>query len=122
MARIKLLLPLGLLTLGLAASSSAATPKKVYGTVGPGFTIRLRSGILPTSPIVRTLKPGTYTFVVKDRARIHDFHLRGPGLSRMITTVGFVGTKMVTLTLKKGRYTYMCDPHSTTMHGSFTVA
>jgi plastocyanin len=23
--------------------------------------------------------------------------------------------------LKKGKYTYVCDPHASTMHGSFTV-
>ena len=39
----------------------------------------------------------------------------------MITSVSFVGTKTVTLTLKKGKYTYVCDPHASTMTKRFTV-
>jgi plastocyanin len=39
----------------------------------------------------------------------------------MLTTVGFVGTKSVVLTLKKGVYRYVCDPHSEFMHGGFRV-
>src|SRR5438552_1192272 len=116
MARLKLLVPLGLLALVFAVSSSAMTAKKVYGTVGPGFTISLHS-TLTGKTLVKTLKAGTYSFVVKDKSPIHDFHLKGPGVNKVITDVDFTGTKTVTVTLKKGRYTYMCDPHSTTMHG-----
>ena len=31
---------------------------------------------------------------------------------RSITTVPFVGTKKITVTLKKGTYTIQCDPHA----------
>lgn len=85
--------------------------------MGPGFTISLKQG----ATLVKTLKAGRYTFVVSDKASIHDFHLKGPGLSKVITAVGFTGTKTVTLALKRGTYTYVCDVHSTTMHGSFKV-
>ena len=67
------------------------------------------------------LKAGRYTITVSDKSSIHNFHLKGPGLNKEITTVGFVGTKTVILTLKKGKYTFVCDPHFTSMHGSFTV-
>jgi plastocyanin len=90
---------------------------KLNGTVGPGFTISLKRGLAP----VTLLKAGKYTFVVTDKSAIHDFHLKGPGLSNMITAVGFKGTKTVTLALKKGRYTYVCDVHPS-MVGHFTVA
>ena len=67
------------------------------------------------------LKAGVYTIKVVDKASIHDFHLTGPGVNKVITSVGFTGTKTVTVTLKKGKYTYVCDPHSSSMNGSFTV-
>jgi plastocyanin len=36
--------------------------------------------------------------------------------------VPFVGDKSVTVTLKKGTYTYQCDPHASSgMKGTFTV-
>jgi plastocyanin len=101
------------------AVTAVATPMalpRLNGTVGPGFTISLKHN----AKLVKTLKAGKYTFVVSDKASIHSFHLKGPGLSRVITGIGFAGTKTVTLTLKKGRYAYMCDVHST-MIGHFTV-
>jgi plastocyanin len=67
------------------------------------------------------VKPGNYAIRVTDKASIHDFHLTGPGVNKVITSVGFTGTKTVALALKKGTYTYVCDPHSFEMKGSFTV-
>ena len=106
----------GLAALTLSASSGAAVPKLV-GTVGPGFTITLKQA----GKTVRTLKAGTYSITVSDKANIHNFHLRGPGLSKEITNIGFVGTKTVVVKLSKGTYTYVCDPHLTVMKGSFKV-
>ena len=98
----------------LTASADAALPKLV-GTVGPGFTITLNRFGKP----LRTLKAGTYSITVSDKSNIHNFHLRGPGVNKEITAVGFVGTKTVVVTLKKGTYSFVCDPHFTTMKGSF---
>ena len=99
------------------AGSTASTP--LAGTVGPGFTIKLtKSG---TS--VKTLKPGSYTLTVKDKSASHDFHIFGPGVAKVVTTVPFVGTKTVTVTLKKGTYTFQCDPHAQSgMKGTFKVS
>ena len=105
-----------LAALTLAATADAAAPPRIAGTVGPGFTITLKRFNKP----LKTLKAGRYTIVVSDRSNIHNFHLKGP-VSKEITTVGFVGTKTVILTLKKGKYTFVCDPHFTSMKGSFTV-
>ena len=106
-------------TVALAAvtAASSTVPPKLLGTVGPGFTISLKQNGKP----VRTLKPGRYMFVVSDKASIHDFHLSGPGLSRVITGVGFTGTKTATVTLKRGTYSYKCDVHPTTMRATFRV-
>jgi plastocyanin len=35
--------------------------------------------------------------------------------------VSFTGNKTVKIKLKKGKYTYYCAPHASTMRGSFTV-
>jgi plastocyanin len=98
------------------AGQTAATP--LAGTVGPGFTITLTKG----GKAVKTLKPGSYTITVKDKASAHNFHIFGPGVQKVVTSVPFVGTKKVTLTLKKGTYTFQCDPHASSMKGTFKVA
>ena len=107
------------LALAVAASAPAArAPKTVQGSVGPGFTITLTLG----GKKVTTLKKGVpYRFAINDRASIHDFHLMGPGINRVLTSVEFTGTKTVVLMLKKGVYRYLCDPHASFMHGSFRV-
>ena len=105
--------------LAATGSGSAATAKTVNGTVGPGFTI----GLTMQGKKVTKLKAGTaYRFVISDRADIHDFHLSGPGLNRVFTSVEFTGTKSLVLRLKKGSYRFQCDPHAGFMHGRFLVS
>jgi plastocyanin len=105
--------------LAAAASGSAATAGTVNGTVGPGFTITLTM----QGKNVTKLKAGkAYRFVISDRSSIHDFHLSGPGVNRLFTSVEFTGTKSFVLTLKKGSYRFVCDPHSGIMHGRFLVS
>jgi plastocyanin len=112
------ILPVVLLVAALlAVGSASAASKTVNGSVGPGFTISLTQG----GKKVTKLKPTTYKFTVKDNSAQHNFHLSGPGYNKAITTVGFKGTKSVTIKLRKGTYRYVCDPHSSTMKGSFTV-
>ena len=102
-----------------SSSGSAAAVKTVNGTTGPGFTI----GLKQQGKKVTKLKAGTsYRFVVSDRSSIHDFHLTGPGVNRVITTVPFTGTKSITVKLKKGTYRFVCDPHVSSMHGSFVAS
>jgi plastocyanin len=88
------------------------------GETGPGFEIALnQNGVLVTS-----VDAGTYTLKVDDRSAAHNFHLTGPGVDKVITDVGFVGEKTVTVTLKQGTYNYQCDPHvSAGMRGTFDV-
>ena len=104
-------------TLVLSASAGAAA-KVVNGSVGPGFTISLTSG----GKRVTSLKAGTYRFDVSDRSSIHDFHLSGPGVNKVITAVSFQGRRSVTIKLKRGTYRYVCDPHASFMKGSFRVS
>jgi len=100
-----------------ALGVQAAAPT-LTGTVGPGFTITLKMN----GKVVKTLKAGTYKLVIQDKASIHAFSLDGPnGFAKDFTTVPFVGTKTVTLTLKKGSYKYYCPPHEPSMFGRFVV-
>jgi plastocyanin len=99
----------------MAMSTSAKTPM-LTGTVGPGFTISLKKG----TKKVTKLKAGKYKFKIADKANIHNFALKGK-MNKVLTSVPFKGTKTVTITLKKGKYTYYCQPHASLMKGSFTV-
>ena len=118
MTRIALLAAGLLATLALAAPIGATSSvTKLTGTVGPGFTITLKKGTAK----VKTLKDGTYKITVNDKSNIHNFHLKGPGVNKIITSTPFKGTKTVTVKLKEGTYKYVCDPHATVMKGSFKV-
>jgi plastocyanin len=100
-----------------AAASRGSTPT-LQGEVGPGFSIEVKLA----GKDVKTLKAGTYRLVVEDKAAIHDFHVLGPGLNKTVTSVAFVGKKTVVVKLKKGTYTYQCDPHASFgMRGHFKV-
>ena len=52
--------------LGAASLASAAGPTKLSGSVGPGFTISLKSATGKAT----TLKAGSYTFTVSDKSSI----------------------------------------------------
>lgn len=89
----------------------------VYATVGPGASISLRTH---HGARIRRLRAGRYRIVVRDRSRRHNFRLSGPGLNRR-TTVGYRGTTTWTVTLRRGTYRFVCDPHRGHMRGSFRV-
>jgi plastocyanin len=98
--------------------ASAASPKKLTATVGPGYTITL---VDSSGKRVTRLKAGKYVITVHDLATDHNFELRGGGLVEQETSVPDTGTVKWTLVLKKGSYTYVCDPHADMMRGSFVV-
>lgn len=105
----------------LALTGTAVSARKVSkltGIVGPGFTISLKNG---KGKALKTTRAGRYTITVSDKSSIHNFRLKGPGLNREITSTPFVGTRSITVTLKKGIYRFDCDPHATVMKGSFRV-
>jgi plastocyanin len=115
MTRIKLALAAAVAaSLVIAPAGQSATI--LVGTVGPGFTITLKSA----GKTVKKLKAGTYVIRVSDKSNIHNFHLKGPGVNKL-TSVGATGAKTWTVKLKVGKYTYVCDPHASSMKGSFTV-
>ena len=94
-----------------ASTALAATTPTYRGSVGPGFTITLAK---------KPKKAGKIKLVVSDKSDFHNFHLRGPGVN-VKTSVPATGSKTFTVTLKKGTYRFVCDPHASQMKGSFTV-
>ena len=104
---------------GLAGGS--ADPVVLEAVVGTndGFDISLNG---PDGRQLSTLEAGTYTIVVHDRSRLHNFHLasnQDPTVD-FRTDVDFVGDQRFTVTFKRGvRYVYACEPHFQTMFGSF---
>jgi plastocyanin len=94
-----------------ALASAAAQANTLTATDGPGFTITMSK---------KSVKAGTYTITIKDRSNIHNFHLIGPGVNKK-TTVAAVKTYTWKVTLKKGTYRFICDPHATIMKGTLKV-
>jgi plastocyanin len=115
--RIPLLLLFAALVLP-SAVAQADNPRLV-GTVGTNdaFVITLHDA---AGDPVTHLDPGTYDIAVRDVSQLHNFHLRGPGVDQA-TLAEEAQTVTWTVTFTDGTYTYQCDPHSSLMHGSFTV-
>ena len=90
--------------------STAVTPKtRLALTSGPGYTITLKTA---AGKAVRTMRTGTYRVTVRDRSKIHNAHLVGPGANRS-TTVPYTGTRTWTVSLARaGTLRFLCDPHA----------
>jgi plastocyanin len=116
MTRIRLTLAASFALLALVVAAPATAATRLVGTVGPGFTITLKLA----GKKVTTLRPGAYTITVQDKSNFHNFALSGPGI-RKSTTVSFVGTKTWNVTLRRGKYAYVCAPHALSMRGSVVV-
>ena len=99
-----------------ASAATAATPKLIASVADP-----LKISLTVGGKKVTKLKAGAYTIVVNDTAADHNFHLTGPGVNKT-TSVSAKGTTTWKVTLKKGTYLYICDPHASFMKGSFTVS
>jgi hypothetical protein len=88
------------------------------GSVGPGFEISLSTD---DGTPVTSLAAGSYELEVEDLSTAHNFHLTGPGDVDVATEVGEEGDESFTVELVPGEYTFVCDPHATTMRGTFEV-
>ena len=124
----KLALGLALLSLTLATAWGAAlrpdsgATTVLTGTVGtvgdpdaPVITLTDDAG----QPVT-TLPAGPYQIQVSDLSAIHNFHLKG-GTVDEATTVPEITDITIDVTLEPGAYTFVCDPHSKTMVGHFSV-
>lgn len=106
-----------LTALVLPSAVAEADNPKLVAVVGTNdaFVISLRDA---GGNLVTQLAPGTYDIAVSDRSEQHNFHLKGPGVD-MSTPVGEKQETTWTVTIGEGRFTYVCDVHSSQMRGYF---
>jgi hypothetical protein len=95
----------------------APTIPKLLATVGANATISLKSAAGKT---LASLKAGTYSIVVRDRSKAHNFHLVGTGVNRK-SAVATVGTRTWKLKLSKGVLRFYSDKAPKTVKGSLRV-
>ena len=93
--------------------TSGGSATTLNGSVGPGFDISLDG--------TDGITAGDYSLVVNDQSTAHNFHLTGPGGVDVSTEVSEEGEKTFDVTLVAGEYKFQCDPHASSMNGSFTV-
>jgi plastocyanin len=123
--RIALPVALVLVLSGATGATAGRSANPIlYATVGTndGFDIDLAD----TNAVhVSRLTPGTYDVVVRDRSRLHNFHLASnddPTVD-FRTELDFVGETTFTVTFRdETRYAYACEPHWQTMNGEFFVS
>lgn len=97
---------------------STPTATALKGTVGPGFDISLTTA---DGQPLGTLASGATELDVEDLASAHNFHLTGPGVD-VKTDVAGEGTSNFQIELQAGTYNFVCDPHASTMNGTFEVS
>ena len=96
------------------------TPKptpKLLATVGPRSTISLANA---AGRKLTTVKAGTYSIVVRDRSKAHNFHLVGVGVNKK-SSVAAVGTTTWKVKLGKGVVRFYSDKAPKTVKGSVKV-
>ena len=107
--------------LAVTATAGAAAHPKLFGTVGKNDAYKITL-VDSNGAKVKTLKAGTYTFVIHDDSSMHSYDLDGPhGKSWTFSSATAVGTKTMTLKLTPGTYKAYCEPHESIMFQHFTV-
>ncbi len=105
-----------------APANASGVRTTIYGSVGSkgnpeSFDINLSDA---DGKKITELPAGDYELKVTDNATIHNFRIMGPGVDQK-TDVQGTGDATFDITLKKGTYAYECEPHASSMRGSFTV-
>jgi hypothetical protein len=90
---------------------------RLLATVGPNAVISLKSA---AGKKLASVKAGTYSIVVRDRSKAHNFHLVGAGVNRK-SSVAAVGTTTWKLKLSKGMLRFYSDKAPKTVKGSLRV-
>jgi len=104
----------------VAGPAGAASHPKLDGVVGKNNAYKITLNF--DGKVAKTLMAGTYTVVIHDDSKMHNYELDGPhGKSWTFTSVPFVGTKTMTLKLVAGAYKAYCAPHESVMFQHFTV-
>jgi plastocyanin len=127
--RLRFGVSVGILAVLLLAYSPTARPANpiLIGKVGSAKAHHHNAYIItlkfPDGQAVTSIPAGTYTFVIHDYSKIHNFALGSQTENKRLFTGGirWTGTKRYVLTLTPGSYAYACSAHFQTMNGTFTV-
>jgi hypothetical protein len=101
-----------------AAPPKPAAPPRLLATVGPSSTISLRSA---SGAALTTLTAGTYAVAVRDRSKLHNFHLVGKGVNRKSSLAG-TAIQTWQVTLAKGTLRFFSDRSPQKVKGSVLVS
>jgi plastocyanin len=105
--------------LGVSPASVTKDNFQLKGEVyASGFKIEMKN---QANKKLTSVKAGTYRIKIEDKATIHNFRLKGPGVNKATSVPGKTDDLIWRVTLRKGTYTFLCDPHATSMKGSFRV-
>jgi hypothetical protein len=104
----------------LASPATALAQERLIATVGTNdahvITLTRANG----SPVA-DIPAGTYEIEVRDRSRMHNFRLSGPGVERR-TDVDEIQTTTWIVTLRdQSVYTFLCEAHPAEMRDTFTT-
>jgi plastocyanin len=91
---------------------------KLLATVGPKDTISLRNA---AGGALKAVKAGTYAITVRDRSKLHNFHLVGKGVNRK-TGKAAIGTFTWKVSLGKGALRFFSDQSPRKVKGSVAVS
>jgi plastocyanin len=104
----------------LASPAAALAQERLIGTVGTNDA-RVITLTQANGDPVRDIPAGTYVVEVRDRSRLHNFRLSGPGVERR-TDIVDTGTVMWTVTFRdESTYEYMSESHPDEMYNTFTT-
>ena len=70
--------------------------------------------------MLKTIEAGTYAIAVRDRSKLHNFHLVGKGVNRK-SGLAATGTQTWQVTLGKGALRFFSDRSPQTVRGSLLV-
>ena len=109
------------LALPFTSAARSSTPTLI-GKVGlhDAFVITLT---FPNGKRVKSIPAGTYTIVVHDYSKLHNFALGSQTANKRLFTgsIPGVSTRSYTVRLKPGAYAYACSAHFQTMNGTFVA-
>lgn len=103
-------------TTGAVAASAKDTFQLKGEVYANAFKIEMKNA---AGKKLTSVKAGRYRIKIEDKATIHNFRLKGPGVNKA-TSVPGKAEVIWTVTLRKGTYAFVCDPHPT-MRGTFKV-
>jgi plastocyanin len=119
LATIAAVVSAGLLVVAGAAAALGKASFQLKGEVYPNslFKIEMEN---KAGKKLKSVKAGTYRIKIEDRATIHNFRLKGPGFNKATSVRGRTEAIWI-VKLRRGTYTFLCDPHAGTMRGKFRV-